>query len=92
VAVGDEECTWQEPTTAAEDVIQDNKGKATIERVANLKLQQRRMSSKTTKGKQPSKESANLKLPLAMMQANPKFVMGKLMLTVDVLHKAGHRS
>jgi hypothetical protein len=24
-----------------------------------------------------------------MMQANPKFVMGKPMLTIDVLHKAG---
>jgi hypothetical protein len=68
------------------------KGKQPLKESANLKLQQRRMSSKTTKGKQPSKESANLKLPLAMMQANPKFVMGKLMLTVDVLHKAGHRS
>jgi hypothetical protein len=47
------------------------------------------MSSKTTKGKQQWKESSNLKLPPAMTQANPKFVMGKLMLTVDVLHKAG---
>jgi hypothetical protein len=27
VAKGDKEYTWQESTTAAEDVIQDNKGK-----------------------------------------------------------------
>jgi hypothetical protein len=47
------------------------------------------MSSKATKGKQPLKESANPKLPLAMTQSNPKFVMGKPMLTVDVLDKAG---
>jgi hypothetical protein len=44
------------------------------------------MSSKITKGKKPVKESeANLKLPTAMMQANLKFVMGRLMLTIDVL-------
>jgi hypothetical protein len=35
------------------------------------------------------KESkANPKLPTAMMQANPKFVMGKPMLTVNVLKQA----
>jgi hypothetical protein len=46
--------------------------------------------SKGTKGKKPLKESvANQELSLAMMQANPKFVMGKLMLTIDALHKAG---
>jgi hypothetical protein len=32
---------------------------------------------------------ANPKLPTTMMQANPKFVMGRPMLTVNVLHKAG---
>jgi hypothetical protein len=47
------------------------------------------MSSKTTKGKQQLKESANPKLSLAMTQANPKFIMGKPMLTINVLHKAG---
>jgi hypothetical protein len=37
----------------------------------------------------PLKESvANPKLPSAMTQANPKFVLGKPMLTVDTLHKA----
>jgi hypothetical protein len=52
--------------------------------------QQRNMSSKGTKGKKPLKESvANPKLPSAMMQANPKFVMGKPMLIVDALHKTG---
>jgi hypothetical protein len=51
--------------------------------------QQRKMPSKTTKGKQQWKESANPKLPPVMTQANPKFVMGQLMLTVDVLQKAG---
>jgi hypothetical protein len=47
------------------------------------------MSSKATKGMKPVKESeANLKLPTAMMQANPKFVMAKPMLVVDVLKQA----
>jgi hypothetical protein len=47
------------------------------------------MSSKETKGKKPLKESkANPKWPTAMMHANPKFQMGKLMLTVDTLKEA----
>jgi hypothetical protein len=51
--------------------------------------QQRKMSSKGTKGKKHLKELvANPKLPSAMMQANPKFVRGKPMLTVNTLHKA----
>jgi hypothetical protein len=45
---------------------------------------------KATKGKKPMKESnGNPKLPTVMMQANMKFVMGKLILTVDVLKQAG---
>jgi hypothetical protein len=52
--------------------------------------QQRKMSSKETKGKKTLKESeANSKLPTAMMHANPKFQMGKPMLTVDTLKEAG---
>jgi hypothetical protein len=52
--------------------------------------QQRKISSKTTKGKQQLKQvSANPKFLTAMMQANPKFVMGRLMLTVDMLDKVG---
>jgi hypothetical protein len=48
------------------------------------------MSSKGTKGKNSLKESvANPKLSSAMVQANLKFVMGKLMLTIDALHMAG---
>jgi hypothetical protein len=48
------------------------------------------MSSKGTKGKKPLRESAaNPKLSSAMTQANTKFVMGKLRLTVDALHMAG---
>jgi hypothetical protein len=48
--------------------------------------QQRKILSKTTEGKQQLKLLlANLKLPTAMVQANPKFVMGRLMLTVDTL-------
>jgi hypothetical protein len=44
----------------------------------------------SSKGKKPLKVSiANPKLPLAMTQADPKFVMGKPMITVDALHKAG---
>jgi hypothetical protein len=52
--------------------------------------QQRKMSSKATKGKKPLKESeANPKLPTAITQASPKFVLGRPMLTVDVLKQAG---
>jgi hypothetical protein len=52
--------------------------------------QQQWMSSKATKGKKPVKQSeANPKLSIAVMQANPKFVMGKLMLTVDAFKQAG---
>jgi hypothetical protein len=48
------------------------------------------MSSKGTKGKKPLRESAaNPKLSSAMTQANTKFVMGKLRLTVDVSYDAG---
>jgi hypothetical protein len=48
------------------------------------------MSSKGTKGKKPLKELvANPKFLSAITQANLKFVMGKPMLTIDVLHKAG---
>jgi hypothetical protein len=45
------------------------------------------MSSKETKGKKPVE--ANLKLSIAMTHANPKFQMGKTMLTVDTLREAG---
>jgi hypothetical protein len=41
------------------------------------------MSSKATKGKQPFNQTT------AMIQANPKFIMGQPMLTVDELGKAG---
>jgi hypothetical protein len=52
--------------------------------------QQRKISSKTTKGKQQLKQlPANPKFSTAMTQAKPKFVMGRPMLTVDTLHKAG---
>jgi hypothetical protein len=52
--------------------------------------QQRNISSKTTKGKQQLKQlPANPKFSTAMTQAKPKFVMGRPMLTVDTLHKAG---
>jgi hypothetical protein len=48
------------------------------------------MSSKATKGKKPMKESeTNPKSPTAMTQANPKFQMGKPMLTVDALKQVG---
>jgi hypothetical protein len=45
--------------------------------------QQRKMSFKATKGKQPLKQST------AMTHANSKFVMGKPMLTIDELHNTG---
>jgi hypothetical protein len=48
------------------------------------------MSSKETKGKKPLKElEANSKLPTTMTHANPKFQMGKPMLTVSTLKEAG---
>jgi hypothetical protein len=51
--------------------------------------QQRKMSSKETKGKKPLKESkANPKLSTTITHANPKFQMGKPMLTVDTLKEA----
>jgi hypothetical protein len=55
----------------------------------NSHPQQRKMSSKATKGKQPLKVLAKPKLPPAMMQCNPKFIIGKPMLTVNALDKAG---
>jgi hypothetical protein len=52
--------------------------------------QQRKMSSKETKGKKPLKElEANLKLLVAMTHANLKFQMGKPMLTVGTHKEAG---
>jgi hypothetical protein len=52
--------------------------------------QQWKISSKNTKGKQELRQlPANPNLLTTMMQANPKFLIGRLMLTVDVLHKAG---
>jgi hypothetical protein len=53
-------------------------------------LQQRNISSKTTKGKQQLNQlPANPKFLTAMTQANPKFVMGRPMLIIDVLQKTG---
>jgi hypothetical protein len=49
---------------------------------AKAKPQQRRLSSKVIKGKQPL-------LQTAMTHANLKFVMGQQMLTADELRKAG---
>jgi hypothetical protein len=44
------------------------------------------MSSKETKGKKPLKElETNPKIQTTMMHTNPKFQMGKPMLTVDTL-------
>jgi hypothetical protein len=44
----------------------------------------------TTNGKQQLKQlPANPKLPTAMIQDNPKFVMGKPVLIANKFHKAG---
>jgi hypothetical protein len=51
--------------------------------------QQRKMSSMATRGKKPVESEANPNLLTAMTQTNPKFVMGKLMLTIDALKQAG---
>jgi hypothetical protein len=52
--------------------------------------QQRKISSKATKGKKQLKQVlANPKFLTAMTQANLKFVMGRPMLTIDALHKEG---
>jgi hypothetical protein len=49
------------------------------------------MSLKETKGKKPLKESeANPKLPTVMMHANPKFQIGKPMLTLNTLKEGGN--
>jgi mannitol-specific phosphotransferase system IIBC component len=53
-----------------------------------MKATKRKMLSKATKAKQPL-ILANLKLLPALTQGNPNFVMGKPMLTIDALHKAG---
>jgi hypothetical protein len=53
------------------------------------RLQQRKISSKTTKGKQQLKQlPTNLKFLTTMMQINLKIIMGRPMLIVDALHKA----
>jgi hypothetical protein len=53
-------------------------------------LLQWKMSSKAIKDKKLVNESeANPKLPTAMTQDNPEFVMGRLMLTVNTLKQAG---
>jgi hypothetical protein len=53
-------------------------------------LQQWKISSKTTRGKQQLKLlSANPMLLTAMTQANPKFAMGRPILTVDALKLGG---
>jgi hypothetical protein len=52
--------------------------------------QQRKISSKETKGNKPLKESeANPKLSTATTHANPKIQMGKPMLTIGTLKEAG---
>jgi hypothetical protein len=52
--------------------------------------QQWKMSSKETKGKKPLEESeVDPKLLIAMTHANPKFQMGKPMLTIGTLKEAG---
>jgi hypothetical protein len=73
------------PSSVVPKMMKATKGK---------KPQQRKMSSKAIKVKQPliqpaAMMQANLKFLLAMTQSNLKFVMGKLMLTVFTLHKAG---
>jgi hypothetical protein len=58
--------------------------------MARVILQQWKISSKTTKGKQQLKLlSANPMLLTAMTQANPKFAMGRPILTVDALKLGG---
>jgi hypothetical protein len=52
--------------------------------------QQWKVPSMTTKGNQQFKQLlANPKLPKAMTKVNLKFVMGRLMFTVDALKMAG---
>jgi hypothetical protein len=65
--------TW--PPTTLPKMMKNVRGKT--------QLQQQKMLSKATKGKQLLQQTT------ATMQANQKFVMGLRMLTVDELHKAG---
>jgi hypothetical protein len=57
--------------------------KATKNECGKTQPQQWNVSSKATKGKQPLQQMTT------MGQANPKFVMGQLMLTADELRKEG---
>jgi hypothetical protein len=57
--------------------------------VASVSNSRAAASISNSRGKQPLKELANLKLPPTMTQYNPKFVIGKPILTADALDKAG---
>jgi hypothetical protein len=88
----EEQSRWSPPQTQSSPLPTPNQMQVNATKNVRAKShpQQRKMSSKATKGRKPVKESeANPKLPTAMTQANPKFVMGKSMLTVDALKQAG---
>jgi hypothetical protein len=87
----EEEPCWSSPHTRSTllPTPDQPQAKATKNVRGKSHPQQQKMSSKETKGKKSLKElEANLKLPTTMTHANPKFQMGKPMLTVDTLKEA----
>jgi hypothetical protein len=88
----EEQPHWSPPQTCSTPLAAPDQMKAKAMKNVRGKSHplQRKIFSKATKGKKPVKElEANPKLLVAMMQANPKFVIGKPMLTVDTLKLAG---
>jgi hypothetical protein len=88
----EEQPRWSPPHTQSTPLPTPNQPQAKAMKNIHVKShsQQRKMSSKETNGKKPLKESeASPKLLTTMMHANPKFQMGKQMLTVSILKEAG---
>jgi hypothetical protein len=83
---------WSPPCTQSTPLPIANQPQAKVTKNVRAKSdpQQQKMSFKEIEGKKPLKESeANLKLLTAMTHANPKFEMGKPMLTIGTLKEAG---
>jgi hypothetical protein len=88
----EEQPRWSPPQTQSTPLPALDQIQANAMKNVHVKShpQQRKMSSKATKGKKLVKESeANPELSTAMTQANPKFVLGKPILTVDALKQTG---
>jgi hypothetical protein len=77
---------WSRPWTQSTSlpVADQTQAKTTKNVRGKSHPQQRKISSKTTKGKQQLKQP----LAIVMTLASPEFVMGRPLLTINVLHKA----